>query len=325
MKQASSILVSGALAYDYIFLYSGKIRDHLPSNSESSLYLNLRARGPFRMWGGCGGNVAYNLALLGAPTRLTSWVGKDVKEYLKRLQDLGIDTSEVFIQNEFLTPTGILLVDSQEDQILFFGEAESPISWPLPSMAGVELLVVTAGIPSRAIEIMQASRSAGIPFVVDPGKFIMDISPELLVKSIEGADSLVFNEYERDLLVRRTGHSWTEILSMITVSVTTMGSEGAVVEVSFERERIPAVKPVKVVDPNGAGDAFLGGYSFGRFRGFSPEWSVRIGAVAASFAIEAKGAQGHQFTLKAFEKRLRENYGELEQPLIPPIWEQGSQ
>jgi adenosine kinase len=246
---------------------------------------------------------------------MSAYIGEDGSEYIERLRKLNIDTSEVIVQRGFNTPTGILLVDSLGDQILIFGESESHRKFSIPSMKGVSLTAVTAGIPLRSVAIMDASRASNVPFVVDPGKFIMDISPHLLINSIRGADSLIFNEYERDLFIRRTAQSWEEIFTSVQVAVTTLGSEGVRVEAKGIDERIPAAKPDRIVDPNGTGDAFFGGYCYARFCGLSPVWSARIGAVAASFSIESEGAQSHLFDLKSFQKRLERNYGKMEKSL----------
>jgi adenosine kinase len=302
------ILVSGSLAFDQILLYDGRIRDHLPSDEESSMYLNLRARGPVRSRGGCGGNVAYTLSLFEVPVRIAAYIGTDGLEYLDYLRNLHVDTKDVIVDDEFITPSGILLVDSQGDQILFFGESEYPRSFTLPSMENVSLTVVTAGIPAYSVAVMRRSRESGIPFIVDPGKFIMDIEPGLLLKGMEGADSLILNEYELGLLMRRTGLSRDEVLSKSGCLITTYGSEGVSVETERGREKVSAAPVEEVVDPNGAGDAFLAGYAYGRFRGLPPVESARIGAVAASFAIESKGAQSHSFTSGTFDERIAESH-----------------
>ncbi len=182
-------------------------------------------------------------------------------------------------------------------------------------MRGVSLTAVTAGIPVRSVEIMEASRTSGVPFVVDPGKFIMDISHSLLMSGIKGADSLIFNEYERDLFFSRSGQSWEEISESVKITITTMGSRGVKVEAKGIDEQIPAAKPDRIVDPNGTGDAFFGGYCYARFNDFSPVSSAKIGAVAASFAIETDGAQSHHFDLKSFQKRLERNYGRMEKSI----------
>jgi adenosine kinase len=314
MENSSSILVCGSLAIDQILMYSGKVKDHMPTRKSTSIYLNFRARGPSRSWGGCGGNAAHTMSLFHAPVKMSAYIGEDGSEYIERLRKLKIDVSEVIVQKGFNTPTGILLVDSQGDQILFFGESESLKKFSIPSMKGVSLTAVTAGIPRRSVAIMDASRAAGVRFVVDPGKFIMDISPQVLINGIRGADSLIFNEYERDLFVRRSARSWKKISTLVQVAVTTLGSGGARVEAKGIDERIPVAKPDRIVDPNGTGDAFFGGYCYARYCGFSPVWSARMGAVAASFAIESEGAQSHHFDLISFQKRLERNYGELERP-----------
>jgi len=315
MRSAQAIIVSGALAYDDIYLYSGRIKEHLPRDPDAPLYLNLRARGPQQSLGGCGGNVVYTLSLLKTLVRIHGWVGKDGEQYLARLRQRGVDVSGVFVASDVFTSRAVLLADAAGDQILFFGEPEPPVSLPAPDVRPYALAVATAGSPTPSLEFLAACKASGVPTVIDPGKLIMDVSPEALRQAIGGADSLVFNEYEYGLLLGRLGIPASELATLASSLVVTRGSEGMRVVSGRGEETIPPVSIAAVADPNGAGDAFLAGFSFGRYNGFSAAWSARIGAVAASFALEVPGAQRHTWSREAFAGRLAATYGEPEKPL----------
>jgi sugar/nucleoside kinase (ribokinase family) len=134
-----------------------------------------------------------------------------------------------------------------------------------------------------------------------------------LVRSLAGADTLLLNAYERDLLVRRSKTSWKQISTSVKVSVITSGPDDIHLQTEGEITLVPPLQTRGVVDPNGAGDAFLAGYSFGRVKNAPPEWCVKLGAVAASFSVESTGTQGHTFTREDFIKRLYNQYG------LPPL------
>jgi adenosine kinase len=312
MAGTPSIIINGALAYDDSFLYSGRIKDHMPAERDAPFYLNLRAPGPERSLGGCGGNVAYTLSLLKAAVGVHSWVGKDGAEYLERLRGLGVDVGGVVVANDVFTSRAVLLADSAGDQILFFGEPPRPVRMRAPDLRPYTLAIVTAGIPAYSLEFLAACRKSRLSFILDPGKFIMDVEPAALREAITGADALVFNEYEYRLLLEHLAMTADELESRVSSIVVTRGSDGMLVITGGSRQSLGPIVLGNVLDPNGAGDAFLAGYSFGRYNGFSPGWSARMGATAASFALEASGAQNHLFSPEAFNARLALTYGEPE-------------
>jgi adenosine kinase len=309
-KQPSSpLLVSGSLAFDEVFLYSGEIRHHLPPANDGPLYVNLRSRGPIRRFGGCGGNVAYTLALLGIRAALHSWLGSDGELYLHYLKKHEIGVSDITMLKDRATPTGVLLVDRRGDQVLVFGDPGEELDLPLPDLRGRSLAVITAGIPHAMLRLMEHCSASSVPVIVDPGKIIMDVDETTLVERLAGVDTLLLNSYERDLLIRRSRTSWKRIASSVNISVVTSGPDDIQLQAGRESRHIPPLQVREAVDPNGAGDAFLAGYSYGRLKNAPPLWCVRLGAVAASFAVESTGTQGHVFSRDTFMKRLRMKYG----------------
>ena len=306
---SADILVSGSLAYDEVYIYGGEFRDHLPPSRDDALYINLRARGPIRRFGGCGGNTAYTLSLLGVRTALSSWLGEDGDRYLSYLRDLGVDVSRVLLFRDRATPTGALLVDRRGDHVLFFGDEGSNLDLSLPDVNGISLAVITAGVPENMLFMLQHCHKASVPTVVDAGKIIMDVDVQDLLRSIEGADTLILNKYERDLLVRQSGMPFNRIAESVGTAIITAGREDITLLEGGRRSFFPVVRAQEEKDASGAGDAFLAGYAFGRLRGFSTERCVAIAATAASFAVETTGTQQHSFTPDMFQKRLEISFG----------------
>jgi len=305
----ADILVSGSLAYDEVYLYKGEIRDHLPPSRDDALYINLRAHGPIHRFGGCGGNTAYTLSLFGVRTALSSWLGEDGDRYISYLCDLGIDISHVLLLKDRATPTGALMVDRRGDHMLFFGDSGSTLGLPLPDMNGISLAVITAGVPENMLALLRHCRKASVPAIVDPGKIIMDVDVQRLLRSIEGADTLIINQYERDLLARQSGIPFTRIAASVGTAVVTSGSDDITLVSGGHLTSFHTAKPDEVRDASGAGDAFLAGFSFGRLKGFTAEQCVAVAATSASFAIETTGTQQHSFTLDQFQQRLETSFG----------------
>jgi adenosine kinase len=308
-KNKPSILVSGSLAYDEVFIYGGEIREHLPPSLQDPLYINLRAKGPFHRFGGCGGNVAYTLSLFGIQSALSSWLGRDGDRYIDHLRELDVDVKNVLMCDDRNTPAGILLVDSRGDHLLFFGDSGKELELPTPDAGGFSLTVVTAGVPQNMLQLMQHCRDASLPTLVDAGKIIMDVDVQSLVRSIEDADTLVLNRYECDLLIRQSGLTLGSLCASVGTVVVTSGSGDITLHTRENSASFPTVTVEKVEDPSGAGDAFLAGYACGKLKALAPRECIAIAATAASFAVEATGTQGHRFTIDEFMGRLEHTYG----------------
>lgn len=315
LQLKKKLLICGSLAFDELFFYSGEINEHLSQKSGSPLYVNIRAEGPVLRRGGCGGNVAYSSTLFEIPSAILSWIGSDGENYLNFLKKGGVDTSTVILAKGKSTPRAILLSDKIEDQFLIFSTQKAPENWSLPVSDNFLLAVVTAGVPESTIGIISYLKRRKIPFIIDPGKFIMDIPAGDLLWCIEGSDTLVLNSYEKELLLSQTGKKWREILQMTKRVVETRGAEGAVIETHSRREKVPAAHPAALKDPYGAGDAFLGGYAAARYLGYQDNWAARIGTVCASFAIEKEGTQAYSFTFPDFILRIGRTHGQPETAL----------
>ncbi|HUP28267.1 MAG TPA: PfkB family carbohydrate kinase, partial [Chloroflexia bacterium] len=119
----------------------------------------------------------------------------------------------------------------------------------------------------------------------------------------------VANDYEYELIRDKTGMSQHDILEHAEMVVTTKGKHGSVIMTRDEVAVIPSAKPVEVVDPVGAGDAYLGGLVYGLQAGLDIQRAGRVAALAAVYAIEQYGTQGHSYTREEFTERYRENFG----------------
>jgi adenosine kinase len=327
---SGSILVHGSLAFDLFFYYPASIRDHILRESER-LSVNIRAAGPEKLFGGCAGNVAHTVNLFHAPVSLSSWAGNDAGYYLRAFKERGIDVSRVCIDPVNATPSAVLLKDDEENQWIIFGEPEKPVRWELPDFdtdhpGKPTLAVLTSGMPERNVDLIRHLISAGIPYIIDPGKMISDMPPQDLVFCIDYASCLILNGYELQLLAKTTGLAEDEVISRAGRAVVTQGRNGC--ELFRRREHtkselqqqnpvhVAAVLDIAVSDSYGAGDAFLGGFSAAVFRGADAAGAARAGTIAASFAVEHRGTQNHVFSAEQFVNRYRNCFGEPKVPLF---------
>ena len=93
--------------------------------------------------------------------------------------------------------------------------------------------------------------------------------------------------------------------------LVTRGERGSSVLTSAGRTDVAAVPPARIVDPTGVGDAFRGGLLKGLAAGAPYEVCVRLGSVAATYALEHLGGQSHAFQWDEFRRRYEEHFGPL--------------
>ena len=115
---------------------------------------------------------------------------------------------------------------------------------------------------------------------------------------------MVSNDYELELIINKTGLDKKELLQRTNSIITTLGELGSRVCTPDYEINIPAIKPKKVVDPTGAGDAYRAGLIKGLIQCRNIEQSAKMGSVCASFAVECYGTQEYYFSLTDFEERL---------------------
>jgi sugar/nucleoside kinase (ribokinase family) len=68
-----------------------------------------------------------------------------------------------------------------------------------------------------------------------------------------------------------------------------MGAQGSVLSTQGTVYHVPACKSARVVDPTGAGDAFIGGFLTEYTRQKELLWCACVGSAAASLVVEDVG------------------------------------
>jgi adenosine kinase len=306
--------VTGSIAYDYIMVFPGRFRDHILADKMHVLSVSFLVDSLVRRRGGTGGNIAYNLALLGEKPVLAGTVGDDFGDYRAWLEDAGVDTRGVKVIGGEHTASCFINTDLQDNQITAFypGAMAHAASVSLRDLGatGNDLAIVAPNDPKAMAAYVQECRSAGIPYLYDPSMQIPRLSQDELWAGCEGAKVLAGNDYEFGMLAEKLGMPETELRRRVPVTVMTRGEAGALITVDGEEVDIPPARPEKVVDPTGAGDAFRAGIVAGLRHGLSWPVAGRIAALTAVYAIEHPGPQQHGYTIEQFLGRYRQNFGD---------------
>lgn len=314
-----STIITGSIAYDNIMDFRGYFKDHILPEKIHMLNLSFLVDTLKRQRGGVAANIAYTMALLGAPPAVFTSVGaNDWSEYKEWMTRHGIDTRFINVVPEEFTATCYITTDLDNNQITGFytGAMARDKALSLKSIPRSELDLVVIGPtePEPIVRFTRECQEMGVPYVYSPIWQIIRMSGDELAEGVRGAKVVVANDYEYELIKDKTGMSQRDILQHAEMVVTTKGKQGSAIMTQDETVEIPAAVPTEMVDPVGAGDAYLGGLVYALNAGMDVERAGRVASLAAVYAIENYGTQAHSYTRGEFTKRYIENFGE--EPLI---------
>jgi sugar/nucleoside kinase (ribokinase family) len=88
----------------------------------------------------------------------------------------------------------------------------------------------------------------------------------------------------------------------VKIVMVTLGMKGAVLSVEGNFYNIPACEPEKVIDPTGAGDAFIGGFLAEYINGANYLRCACVGSAAASLVVEARGPTFFGDKIKIYQR-----------------------
>ena len=303
-----SLLVTGSIAYDRIAVFRDKFSKHILKGHAHNLSVSFTVEEMAINRGGTGGNIAYNLALLGEKPILLGTLGYDGAEYLKGIGK-NINLSYVRLCPKLLTANATIMTDLDDNQITSFYMGAMKLAHQA-KMDAVKERISIAIIAPNEVKAMNSYADHcfknEIPFIADPGQGIPAMTDKQLKDFMTGAHILVVNDYEWQMIKDRTKWSREDVLKRVNHLIVTYGDEGSELWSAdkAKAKRIRAYKPKKLVDPTGCGDAYRAGLMVGYQNDFDMEKAAHIGAWLAARCIEHKGTQNHKVSRSDFEKFL---------------------
>jgi adenosine kinase len=307
-----TIAVTGSVAFDTIMVFPGRFAEHIISDQAHILNVSFLVDRLEKRRGGTAANIAYNLALLGERPLLCAAVGNDFAEYGAALSAVGVDTSGALMFDDIPTATSFITTDADDNQITAFyaGAMGRAARVDLAALSGVEHVVVAPDAPDgMGLHIEQAAHLQA-RLVFAPAQQLSSMSDETLVAGLEAAWLLVGNDYEFQVIQRRTGRDPETLADGGAMVALTRGGQGSELHVGGEVHRIPVAQPEALVDPTGAGDAYIAGLLAGLRAGRDPDAAARMGALAAAYVIEQQGPQSHSYTRDQFAGRYARSFGQ---------------
>ena len=306
-----SALICGSYAYDNIMVFHDRFKNHILPDKVHMLNVSFLVPDMRREFGGCAGNIAYNLKLLGGEPLPMATVGTDFAAYAEWMDQCGISRKHIKVIEGSFTGQAFITTDLDDNQITAFhpGAMGFAHEQQVGEAENVTLGIVSPDGRDGMIEHARQFEELGIPFIFDPGQGMPMFDGDDLMKFIEQATYVTVNDYEMQLLQDRTGKSPHEIAEQVEALIVTMGGDGSHIYTRSHRYEIPAARTGQLADPTGCGDAYRAGLLFGLMNDMDWETTGRVASLMGAIKIESHGTQNHRFSRDEFEARFKEAFG----------------
>lgn len=304
-------LICGSMAYDTIMVFGDRFANHILPDKIHLLNVSFLVPQLRREYGGCAGNIAYNLQLLGDVGCPMATVGRDFGPYKEWMAQSGVPADYIRVVGSEFTAQAFITTDLDHNQITAFhpGAMQRSEENRVGDARDIAIGIVSPAGREGMVQHAAQFAAAGIPFIFDPGQQLPMFSAEELARFVSQAAWVTVNEYEWQVMQQRTGWNEHELARRVRALIVTRGAAGSSIHTPGG-ELIIAAAPVRaVVDPTGCGDAYRAGLIHGLLRGLDWPTTGRIASLMGAIKIESRGTQNHRFTHAEFDARLAAAFG----------------
>jgi adenosine kinase len=289
-------LICGSLAFDSIMVFQDHFKHHILPDKIHMLNVSFLVPEMRREFGGCAGNIAYNLKLLGGEPLIMATVGDDFAAYAERLDALAISRDYIRHVPGTYTAQAFITTDLADNQITAFhpGAMNYAHENDVRAVPDVRLGIVSPDGRDGMLRHVRGFHEAGVPCVFDPGQGMPLFTGEELLECVHKSSYVILNDYEAELLQARTGESLATLARHVQALIVTRGAEGSQIHTAGNLIDIPAAQPAAILDPTGCGDAYRSGILYGITRGLDWETSGRLGSLMGAIKIAQRGGQNHR-------------------------------
>jgi adenosine kinase len=304
-------LICGSIAYDTIMVFGDRFKNHILPEQIHILNVAFLVPDMRREFGGCAGNIAYNLKLLGGEPLIMATIGDDSAPYMHRLKQLGLDATHVRDVPGTFTAQAFITTDLDDNQITAFhpGAMTQSQQNKVTDTRDVSLGIISPDGRDGMLQHAREFCEAGIPFVFDPGQGLPMFDGAELMAFLKLADYCTVNDYEAKLLTERTGRTLEQLAGEVEALIVTLAGSGSHIYTRGGRIEIPVATPEAVIDPTGCGDAYRSGLLYGISKGWEWEKTGRLASLMGSIKIAHRGGQNHKLTRDEIAKRYNAAFG----------------
>ena len=222
-------LICGSMAYDTVMVFEGRFREHILPDRIHLLNVSFLAPSMRRNFGGCAGNIAYNLKLLGGEGLIMATVGHDFAPYESWLTERASPSRTCASVPDEFTAQAFITTDLDDNQITAFhpGAMNHAHLNRVSAAPGVRLGIISPDGRQGMLEHAEQFTAAGIPYLFDPGQGLPMFDGEELRAFVTRAAWVAVNDYEASLLSERTGWSAEAIAARVKALIVTRGGAGS--------------------------------------------------------------------------------------------------
>ncbi len=305
-------IICGSFAYDNIMVFGDKFSNHILPDKINLLNVSFLVPHLRKEFGGCAGNIAYNLKKIGGDPIPVGTVGEDFDPYRKWMVELDVNNEYVTQVPTTYTAQAFITTDTDNNQITAFHPGAMDFSNinDLKSMGDAEIGIISPDSKEGMLAHAKQMADLKIPFIFDPGQGMPMFDGEELTQLIELADWVSVNEYEAEVMEKKTEMNSSGITKLVEAYIVTKGARGATIYSSEGPVEIPPATVGKVVDPTGCGDAFRAGLLYGLCNNFDLPKLGRLSSVLGAIKVGSKGTQNHSISRDSVENIYRVSFGE---------------
>ena len=305
-----SALICGSMAYDTIMVFQDKFKNHILPEKVHMLNVCFLVPAMRREYGGCAGNIAYNLKLLGEEPAIMATVGHDFEPYSQWLSSCNLSSQYIKVIDDSYTGQAYITTDEDDNQITAFhpGAMNSSHLNLVPTDAGIEIGIVSPDGRDGMLQHAAEFSEAGIDFIFDPGQGMPMFNGDELLNFMKQATWAIFNDYESELMQKQTGLSLAALAEKVSALIVTRGGEGSTIYTQGQQIDIPAAATKALKDPTGCGDAYRAGILYGLMNDYDWAQTGRIASLLGAIKIQHHGTQNHNFSMTEFKALYQTNF-----------------
>jgi adenosine kinase len=305
------VLICGSIAYDTIMVFEDRFRNHILPEKVHMLNVAFTVLEMRREFGGCAGNIGYNLKALGGAPVLMASIGDDGQPYRERLAGFGLDATHIRTMPGTFTAQAFITTDLDDNQITAFHPGAMGLSHRISvdEATGIRLGIIAPDGREGMLAHAAQLHAAGIPFIFDPGQAMPLFDGDELRRLVDWADYLAVNDYEAELLQERTAMSRADLAAKVKAMIITLGAEGSRIVAGNQTFTIPVVPPEYEVDPTGCGDAYRAGLLYGIAHGWDWLKTGRLASLLGSIKIAYRGGQNHPLDRASVSAQYQKAFG----------------
>ncbi len=305
-------LVTGSLAFDSIMVFPDQFKNHILPEQTHILNVCFLVPEMRREFGGCAGNIAYGLKMLGGEPIIMATAGADFDHYAKRLQALDLSQQHIKIIDNTYTAQAYITTDLDDNQIIAFHPGAMNHSHENDISEAEDISLGILGPDGRDGMIQHAEQfvEAGVPFIFDPGQGLPMFNGEELLTFVDQADYVIVNDYESKMMEDKTGQNFEQLAAKTKAFIVTLGGKGSHIYTNGNCIEIPSATISQALDPTGCGDAYRSGLLFGLTNQLDWEVTGRIASLMGAIKIESKGPQNYSFSFSEFKQRYETSFAD---------------